>query len=50
VVDVLRELLSMGGDAATIALVIFMWRLDRRVYRLEILSGLKMEKRHGMAD
>ncbi|MDO8840415.1 MAG: hypothetical protein Q7V31_15995 [Parvibaculum sp.] len=32
----LREVLSTGGDAATIALVIALWRLDRRVFAIEL--------------
>ncbi len=33
------QLLSAGGDAAMIAVCVALWRLDRRVLRLETLFG-----------
>ena len=33
----LLQMLSAGGDLAMIAVVVFLWRLDRRVLRLEVL-------------
>jgi|GEM_PF-4744812 len=32
----LRELLGVGGDAATIILLFVFWKFDRRLLRLEI--------------
>lgn len=32
----LRDVLGMGGDAATVALVWALWKFDRRLLRLEI--------------
>ncbi len=32
----LLTLLSAGGDVALIALVYFLWRLERRVYKIEL--------------
>lgn len=32
----LLKLLSAGGDVATIALVAFLWKLERRVFKLEL--------------
>jgi hypothetical protein len=32
--------LSVGGDAAIIAAFIFLWRMDRRLVRLELKAGL----------
>ena len=32
----LLQLLSAGGDAAMIVLVYICWRLDRRLYRIEL--------------
>jgi len=37
--DTLRELLGMGGDAATVALVWALWKFDRRLLRLELKIG-----------
>jgi len=38
----LLQMLSAGGDLAMIAVVGFLWRLDRRVVRLEaLLNGKK---------
>lgn len=37
--DALREILGMGGDAATVALVWALWKFDRRLLRLEIKNG-----------
>jgi len=36
-----KELLSTGSDAATIAIVYIMWRLDRRIFVLENKSCVK---------
>ncbi len=37
------QMLSAGGDLAMIAVVGFLWRLDRRVVRLETLWNGKKE-------
>ena len=34
------QLLSGGSDVATIAIAWALWRIDRRVYRLEINAGI----------
>jgi len=36
----LLNMLSAGGDVATMALVYFIWRLERRIYRVELDLGL----------
>ncbi len=35
------EALQAGGDTATIILAIAIWRMDRRLLKLEFLSGGK---------
>jgi hypothetical protein len=37
----LQELLSMGGDSATIYLVFILWKLDRRLHNVEVVTGIK---------
>lgn len=37
-------MLSAGGDLATIALVIVMWKFDRRLLRIEILYSQMLRK------
>jgi len=40
----LLQLLSAGGDVATIALLVIMWRFDRRLLRIEwAVFGQKRE-------
>ncbi len=45
----LLKLLSAGGDLAVIALLVVMWRFDRRLLRLETLicNGHRREKEKG---
>lgn len=38
------SMLSAGGDLATIALVIVMWKFDRRLLRIEILYSQMLRK------
>ncbi len=45
--DLIFRALSAGGDAATVALFVLWLRLDRRLFRLEILFGLKKGKSNG---
>lgn len=40
----LLQMLSAGGDLATLAIVAFLWRLDRRVVHLEALWNGKKKK------
>jgi hypothetical protein len=40
----LRELLSMGGDTATMALVFILWKLDRRILAVELHTGILKPK------
>lgn len=43
----IEALLATGADAATIALLIVMWRFDRRLLRLETtMSMLKYGGKH----
>lgn len=37
----LNQLVSGGGALAQIAVAVYMWRLDRRVYRLELKVGVE---------
>lgn len=41
----LVTLLAAGGDLATIALLVVMWRFDRRLLALEIWRGHNSETR-----
>jgi hypothetical protein len=36
-IDNLAQLLSIGGDVGIIALLFFLWRLDRRILTIEII-------------
>ena len=36
--DTLLQILDGGSDVALIAIAVAIWRLDRRVYRLELLT------------
>ena len=36
--QVILDILSAGGDAAVVFIAWAIWRLDRRVYRLELLT------------
>lgn len=38
------DFVSAGGDAATAFIAWAIWRIDRRVFRLELLTGGKNEK------
>lgn len=38
---ILRDLLGSGADMAIIALLVVMWRFDRRLLKLETLFTLK---------
>lgn len=38
--ETLLQLLQSGADGATIAIAWALWRIDRRVYRLEISAGV----------
>ncbi|MFA7638001.1 MAG: hypothetical protein WCY02_01700 [Parvibaculum sp.] len=37
--DFLKELLSTGADGALIAVALALWKLDRRVVRIETIIG-----------
>ena len=37
------DFVSAGGDAATAFIAWAIWRIDRRVYRLELLTGGEKE-------
>ncbi|WP_281201846.1 hypothetical protein [Magnetovibrio blakemorei] len=37
--NAVREVLGMGGDAATVLLAFALWKFDRRLLRLEIKAG-----------
>lgn len=38
-VTTLFEYLAAGGDVATLGLVYFLWRLERRVFKIELTIG-----------
>lgn len=37
----LEKLLQAGGDLSTIALVLWFFKQDRRIYALEVFTGFK---------
>ena len=43
--DELLTYLAAGGDAFTIGLVIYLWRLDRRILALEIYCRQALRNR-----
>lgn len=43
-IETILQILDGGSDMALIAIAVAIWRLDRRVYRLELLN-LKEEQR-----
>lgn len=38
-IEFLKELLSTGADGALIAVALALWKLDRRVVRIETIIG-----------
>lgn len=40
----LMEVLSAGGDLATMLLLYVAWRFDKRVYRLEFIEEMRSGK------
>lgn len=34
--DILREALGVGSDAAIMAFALILWRIERRLYRVEL--------------
>lgn len=40
----LFQILAAGSDAATVALALVAWRLDRRLLRLEIIVERSLEE------
>lgn len=40
-----KELLKMGADGAAIGMAIILWRLERRLYNLELHTGLRTLRR-----
>lgn len=40
--------LAAGGDAATIALVVFLWKQDRRIFRMEQFLSFKFNYRENV--
>ncbi len=37
----LLQMLAAGGDLALIAVSMLLWKFDRRLYRIEIVTGIK---------
>ena len=36
----LLDMLAAGGDVATIAVMYLLWRFDRRLLRMELVTGV----------